>query len=394
MTQTVYLDHNATTPLDRRALEAMMPYLTGEFGNPSSNTHQWGLRARQAVEEARASVAHLVGAGPEEIVFTSGATEANNLAIKGACRLGANGNARRHVVTTAIEHPSVSAAVSALEKEGFETVAVLPDALGTVHPETLLEAVREDTVLVSVPAANGEIGTLQPVREIAARCREQDVIFHSDATQAVGKIPVDVTEMNIDLLAMSSHKLYGPKGVGALFVRAGIELEPIISGGGQERGLRPGTLNVPGIVGLGVVARLCLGEMEVEAARQRELCRMLWDGILKSVPDAKLNGHAEHRLPGTLNVAFPQVNAERMMLMLKDFAFSASSACHSDREEPSPVLSAIGLDADLIGCSVRFGLGKGTTAEDIERLVAGIDKAVRRIRGPVMGTTSHALRNN
>jgi cysteine desulfurase len=285
-------------------------------------------------------------------------------------------------VTTAIEHPSVLDATRALEGDGFETTTVVPDGQGIIHPEAIKGAFRDDTVLVSVMAANGEIGTLQPIGEIGAFCRERNIVFHTDATQAIGKIPVDLGDMNVDLASLSAHKFYGPKGVGALFVRSGIEMEPLFSGGGQERAIRPGTLNVPGIVGLGAVARLCQEDLESEADRQRGLVKELWEGIQERIPDAKLNGDREARIPGNLNVAIPRVSSERMMLLLGDYAFSASSACQSGKSEPSPVLTAIGLEADLIGCCVRFGLGKGTTSENVQELLAGIEKAVRRIRGP------------
>ena len=384
MTQSVYLDHNATTPLDPRALEAMMPFLTSEFGNPSSSTHEWGLRARKAVEEARASVAQLIGSSPDEIVFTSGATEANNLAIKGCARLRARRGLGRHLVTTYLDHPSVIDVVEALRDDGFESTFISPDSQGIVQPESVIQSLREDTVLVSALTANGELGILEPIGEIGEGCRKKGAIVHTDATQAVGKVPVDVDEMQVDLLSMSAHKLYGPKGVGALYVRTGVELEPLFSGGRQERGFRSGTLNVPGIVGLGTVAALCTQEMEAHSEGLRRLTDELWEGIRAAVPDARLNGHPEQRIPGTINVAFPRVNSERLMLLLKGFAFSASSACQSGKGTLSPVLAAIGLEPELASCCVRFGLGRGTTREDVQELPAEIAKIVRRIRGPVL----------
>jgi cysteine desulfurase len=362
----------------------MMPFLTSEFGNPSSSTHEWGLRARKAVEEARASVAQLIGSSPDEIVFTSGATEANNLAIKGCARLRARRGLGRHLVTTRLDHPSVTDVVEALRDDGFDSTFISPDSQGIVQPESVIQSLREDTVLVSALAANGELGILEPIKEIGEGCRSKGAIVHTDATQAVGKVPVDVEEMQVDLLSMSAHKLYGPKGVGALYVRTGVELEPIFSGGGQERGFRSGTLNVPGIVGLGTVAALCLQEMEAHSERLRRLTDELWQGIQTAVPDARLNGHPERRIPGTINVAFPRVNSERLMLLLKGFAFSASSACQSGKGTPSPVLAAIGLEPELASCSVRFGLGRGTTREDVLDLLAEVAKVVRRIRGPVL----------
>jgi len=382
MTRGVYLDHNATTPVDPRALEAMMTFLTSEYGNPSSTTHGWGRRARQAVEEARASLALLLGSRPEEICFTSGATESNNLAVKGCARRRARTGGGTHLITTAIEHPSVLETVHDLEREGFTYTVLEPDPQGRIDPEAVRAALRPETCLVSVLAASGEIGTVQAVDRIGDLCRERGVVFHTDGTQVVGKLPMDVHRSAVDLLSLSAHKLYGPKGVGALFVRSGVELDPIFSGGGQERGLRSGTLNVPGIVGLGTMAAIRAREMEAEASRLRALSGMLWDGIRERVPDARPNGHLTDRLPGTLNIAFPRVPSERLMALLKEFGVSASSACHSGKGDPSPILTAIGLDPGLASCSLRFGLGHATTEDDVRRLLDDLARAVRRIRGP------------
>ena len=385
MTRTIYLDHNATTPLHPKALDAMMPYLTSDYGNPASSTHDWGLRARKAVEEARRELAELIHARPDQIIFTSGATEANNLAIKGVAR--AHSQTGKHLVTTAIEHPSVSMAIQAMEKDGFKKTVVFPGADGAVKAADVLEAIGDETVLVSVLTANGEIGVCQPVQEIAAGCRERGVLFHTDATQGVGKIPIDVRNLGIDFLSLSAHKMYGPKGVGALFCRRDIELEPLFSGGGQERGIRSGTLNVPGIVGLGAAARIRKECLEEECKTVSALCETLWEGIKKRVPDAVLNGDCKSRIPGTLNVAFPRVDSERLMLALDGFALSASSACNSGKGDPSPVLSAIGLDPEMASCSVRFGLGSATTSEDIQQLMIGIERAIRRIRGTAINAS-------
>lgn len=382
MTRGVYLDHNASTPVDPRALESMMAFLTTEFGNPSSTTHGWGRRARQAVEEARASLALLLGSRPEEICFTSGATESNNLAIKGCARRRARDGAGSHLVTTAIEHPSVLETVRDLEREGFRNTVLQPDSEGRISPEAVEAAIGPGTILVSVLSASGEIGTVQPVEPIGHLCRERGVVFHTDGTQAVGKLPVDVGRSAVDLLALSAHKFYGPKGVGALFVRSGVDLDPLLSGGGQERGLRSGTLNVPGIVGLGTMAAIVSREMETESPRLRALSEMLWNGIRERVPDARRNGHPTERLPGTMNVAFPRVPSERLMTLLEDFGVSASPACHSGKGEASPVLTAIGLDPALASCSVRFGLGHATTEDDVRKLLEDIGRAVHRIRGP------------
>jgi cysteine desulfurase len=384
--QSVYLDHNATTPLDPRALEAMMPFLTGEFGNPSSSTHGWGLRARKAVEEARKSVAELLGARSNQIVFTAGATEANNLAVKGAAR--SRRGRGHHLVTTAIEHASVLEAARALAADGFELTVVQPDGRGLVSPAAISAAIRPDTLLVSVLAASGEIGTLEPVGEIASLCRARGVLFHTDATQVVGRIPLDVNELEVDLLSMSSHKFYGPKGTGALFVRDGVELEPLISGGGQERGLRSGTLNVPGIVGMGTAARLARDEMAEAAEAQRRLVARLWEGIVEVAPDARRNGHPTQCIPSTLNVALPRVDSGRLLLALKGFGLSATSACASGQRSPSRVLTALGLDPDLASCSFRIGVGKSTTEEQVDQFLAALEKAVRRMRGPAVGALS------
>jgi cysteine desulfurase len=380
MTPTIYLDHHATTPLDPRVLEAMMPYLTAEFGNPSSATHDYGRRARAAVETARASVARLLGARPEEIVFTAGATEANNLALKGAARMARKRGRGTHLVTTSLEHESVAYSVRALEEDGFAVTVVPPGSDGIVRPVDVERAIRPDTVLVTAIWVNGEIGTIQPVAALASLARERGALFHTDATQGVGKLPIDVRAAGIHLLALSAHKFYGPKGVGALFLENGVELEPLFSGGGQERGLRSGTLNVPGIVGLGAVADLRRAEMDEEAKRLSALRDALWSGIRERVPDARLNGDPERRLPGNLNVSFPGVPARDLLQALDGFALSAGSACRSTGGAPSEILEALGLDADLAASTLRFGLGRGTTPEHVERLLAALGEAVRRLR--------------
>jgi cysteine desulfurase len=392
MTRAVYLDHNATTPVHPRALEAMLPYFASEFGNPSSSTHTWGLRARKAVEDARAAVADLLGAHPHEIVFTSGATESNNLALKGCARALARLGSGRHLMTSAIEHDSVSQALRSLEAEGFELSLIPPDRQGSVHPGQIAEAIRPDTALVSIGAVNGELGTVEPVADIARLCSERGVVFHTDATQAVGKLPLDLRFLPIDLLSLSSHKLYGPKGVGALFVREGVTLEPLFHGGGQERGLRSGTLNVAGIVGLGAAARIRKEEMEDEAKRLEGLREDLWAGIRRICPDAMQNGDPRQRIPGTLNVAFPRLPSERLLESLPGFGLSAGSACHSGAHSPSPVLAAIGLDDDLAACCIRFGLGRSTTLEEVQSLLAALEKVVRRVRGSAAANAPAAMR--
>ncbi len=380
MTRTIYLDHHATTPLDPRALEAMMPYLTAEFGNPASATHEFGRRARAATEEARASVARLLGARPEEITFTAGATEANNLALKGAARRARKRGGGSHLVTTSLEHESVAYSMRALEEEGFTLTVAAPEPDGIVSAAAVERAIRPDTVILSACWVNGEIGTVQPVAGLAALCRERGILFHTDATQGIGKLPLDVHAAGIHLLSLSAHKFYGPKGVGALFHEDGVDLEPLFSGGGQEGGLRPGTLNVPGIVGLGAIAAIRSAEMAEEAERLTALRNALWAGIRERVPDARLNGDPERRLPGNLNVSFPGISGEELLRALDRFALSTGSACRSAERAPSEILGALGLDYDLAASTVRFGLGRATTPEQVERLLADLGEAVRRLR--------------
>ncbi len=380
MNRSAYFDHHATTPMDRRVLEAMMPYLTTEFGNPSSATHEWGRRAEVAVEDARGAVAELLGAHPDEIVFTAGATEANNLALKGAARLRRRHGGGTHLITCAIEHKSVLKSMEAMVEDGFTLDVVGPDHEGIIRPRTVRDAITSDTCLVSIMSANSEIGTVQPIGELASACRERGVLFHTDATQSVGKIPVDVRELGVDLLSLSGHKFYGPKGVGALFIRRGVQVEPLLSGGGQERGLRSGTLNVPGIVGLGTAARLARSEMAAESARLQSLRDHLWESLHARVPGCTLNGEFEHRLPGNLNVCIPGVDAGHLMGRLTDFACSAGSACSSGKAAPSYVLLALGLSKRDAYNSFRIGLGKATTQEEVDRFVESVVAAVQQLR--------------
>ncbi len=377
MTHAIYLDHHATTPLDQRVLEAMMPYLTVEFGNPSSRTHGYGQRARDAVESARAQVAALLGARPAGIVFTAGATEANNLAVKGAARAAGRGT---HLVGTRLEHESTAWSLRDLEREGFTVSWVAPGPDGIVPPAAAAAAIRPGTVLVSVIAANGEIGTVQPLEAIGAAVRAAGALFHSDLTQAAGRIPVDVEACALDLGALSAHKFHGPKGVGALYLREGIPIEPLLSGGGQERGLRSGTLNVPGIVGMGAAAEIRAAEMQTEAAAVAALRDRLWEGLRRAVPGARLNGDPVRRLPGNLNVSFPGLRGEALLRELPGFALSTGSACRSGTDEPSEVLAAIGVGRDLAPGTVRFGLGRSTTAGEVDRLIAAVERAAHRLR--------------
>lgn len=380
----IYLDHHATTPLDPRVLEAMRPYLTEEFGNASSATHAYGWRAEAAVEDARERLARAIGArDPSEIVFTSGTTESDNLALQGLLRAGRGG--RDHVVTSAVEHPAVLDTCVALEKQGFAVSRLPVDGEGRVDPDEVARAITPRTALVSVMSANSEIGTLEPVDAIGVICREREVPFHSDAAQAVGKLPLDVERSRIDLLAFCAHKLYGPKGVGALFVRERrprIRLEPLLHGGGHERGLRSGTVPVPLVVGFARAVELCLEDLPAEAARQAALRDRLWDRLQEDLTDLRLNGPAagRDRLPGNLNVCFLGIQADALLLRLRDVALSTGSACASSRGEPSHVLAAIGLSPAEARSAVRFGLGRGTGEEEIDRVAERLVEEVVRAR--------------
>jgi cysteine desulfurase len=378
----IYLDHHATTPVDPRVLEAMLPYFREDFGNASSATHVFGWRAEAAVETAREALAAAIGAADSrEIVFTSGTTESDNLALKGVARAGRR--RRDHLVTTCIEHPAVLDSCRALERDGF-SVSYLPvDGQGLVDPGDVAAAVGERTALVSVMAANSEIGVLQPLAEIGRICRERDVPFHSDAAQAVGKIPVDVDALGLDLLSFCAHKLYGPKGVGALYVRSRrprTRLEPLFHGGGHERGLRSGTLPVPLVVGFAKAVELCRADLESESARMGELRQRLWGRLTAELDDVSLNGHPQLRLPGNLNVSFAGVEADQLLVALKDVALSTGSACSSASAEPSHVLAALGLPPARIRGAVRFGLGRGNTQEEIDWLAGELVAQVQKLR--------------
>jgi cysteine desulfurase len=376
----IYLDYQATTPVDPRVLQAMMPYFMEKFGNPGSVGHGFGREAGLAVENARLQVAVLIGADAREIVFTSGATESNNLAIKGAARFARD--EKRHVVTAATEHKCVLESCKALEAEGFRVTYLPVERNGLVDLDRLSDAIAEDTVLVSLMAAHNEIGVIQPLAEIGALCRERGVYFHTDAAQAAGKIPLEVDALGIDLMSISGHKLYGPKGVGALYVRRRprARLEPLMSGGGQERGLRSGTLPTPLCVGLGEACALAGAEMAEEGVRLRELRERFHQGLRARLPDMLLNGDAERRLPGNLNLAFPGVDAEVLMARLKDLALSTGSACTSAAVEPSYVLRALGLDDGLARASLRIGLGRFTEAAEVDYATQAIADAVEGLR--------------
>ncbi len=377
----IYLDYHATTPCDPRVVEAMLPYFTEQFANPSSATHRAGKSTAKAVEQARRQVAELIGAEPKETIFTSGATESNNLAILGLA-LHAN-NKRRKIVTTAIEHKAVLAPGKHLEKLGFELVVLPVDAAGRVDRAAAQEAIDKNTVVVSIQAANNEIGTIQDIAYFAHLAHEQGAFFHTDAAQAVGKIPVDIAEWDVDLLSISAHKLYGPKGVGALFIRGGpyaLPLEPLVYGGGQEADVRPGTMNVPGIVGLGKACALCQGEMHEEAQRVASLRDQLENLLFAQISKVHSNGDFTNRLPGNSSLTLPGIDAEALIANVPELSLSAGSACTSGTPAPSHVLLAIGLERDAAHQTIRVGLGRFSTEEEITLASNLINAAVARIR--------------
>ncbi len=392
----IYMDYHATTPVDPRVFEAMTPYFTRVFGNAASRSHVFGWEAEAAVDEARRQIAEGMNAHPREIVFTSGATESDNLAILGAAH--AYREKGNHVVTGATEHRAVLDCCGELSREGFEVTYLPPDSTGRIDPGQVREAIRDSTVLVTLMLANNEIGTIHPLREIGAVCREKGVLFHTDAVQGFGKIPFDVEDMSIDLASVTAHKIYGPKGIGALYVRARkprVRLNPILHGGGHERGLRSGTLNVPGIVGFGRAVEISIAEREEEARRLRLLRNRLDQGIRREVPDVFLNGPPlppigadgslapgapEHRLPGNLNLSFAGVEGEALLMGLKDVAVSSGSACTSASLRPSHVLKALGVPDDLAHASIRFGLGRFNTVEEMDYTIGAVAATVRRLR--------------
>ncbi len=375
----IYLDHSATTPLDGVVLEAMMPYLRENFGNPNS-IHAWGRRARQAVEEARGAVASLVGAKDREVFFTGGGSEADNLAIKGTAL--ARQQKGRHLITSAIEHHAVLDVFSWLGKQGFDVTVLSVDETGRVSPKDLERALRPDTTLVSIMFANNEIGTLQPVAELGELCRQRDVLFHTDAVQVVGHLPLDLATLPVDLLTMSAHTMYGPKGVGALFVRRGVRIDPLVHGGGQERGLRSGTENVAGIVGFGAAARLARERLAAgEHLKEAELRDHLLEGLLE-VDDVLLTGHRTDRLPFHASVCVRFIEGEALLLRLDAAGIGASSgsACTSGSLDPSHVLLALGLDHATAHGSLRLSLGKDTSREDVDRTRAAFREIVEVLR--------------
>lgn len=386
----VYMDNHSTTRVDPRVLEAMLPYFGERFGNAGSAGHPFGWAAREAVDEARRTIARAIGARDKEIVFTSGATESNNLAIRGVAEKYEEKGT--HLVSTAIEHRAVLDPLARLRHLGYE-VTLLPvvqaphETAGRVRPEQVAEAIRDDTVLVSVMLANNEIGSIQPLQEIGRICKQREVLLHTDATQAVGRIPVDVQRLQVDLMSFSAHKIYGPKGIGALYVRRRapfVRLQPIIDGGGQEGGFRSGTLNVPGIVGFARALELCLEEMPAEQQRLGRLRDRLCGGLIGSLPEVTLNGPALAlpglRLSGNLNLSFAQIDGEALLMSMKDLAASTGSACTSASPEPSHVLRALSVREELVRGSVRFGLGRFNTQEEVEFAVGLVGETVARLR--------------
>ena len=376
----VYLDNNATTKVDPRALDAMIPFFTEDFGNAASRNHPFGWKAEEAVDYAREQIAALIGANEKEIIFTSGATESNNLALKGVFEMYAEkGN---HIITAVTEHKAILDTCKHLEKQGAEITYLHPAENGLLTVAQVENAIRPDTILVTLMFGNNEIGVLQPIREIGAICKKHGVLFHSDATQAVGKIPVDVIADNIDLMSFTAHKMYGPKGIGALYVRRKnprVKVTAQMDGGGHERGMRSGTLNVPGIVGFGKAAELARLEMQSDTERIIKMRDRLENALL-TLEESYLNGSKEHRLPHTTNISFKYVEGEGLMMAIKDIAVSSGSACTSASLEPSYVLKSLGLDDELAHSSLRFGLSRYTTEQEIDFTIKCVTDAVNRLR--------------
>ncbi|KAF2070157.1 hypothetical protein CYY_008529 [Polysphondylium violaceum] len=376
----IYLDNSATTPIDPRVLDAMLPLYTENFGNPHSKTHSYGWTSNDLVENARSQVAKLIGGDSKEIIFTSGATESNNTAIKGVARF--YGKKKNHIVTTVTEHKCVLDTCRHLEIEGFKVTYIPVKDNGLIDLKVLEDAITPETCLVTIMAVNNEIGVVQPLKEIGKLCREKGCFFHTDGAQAVGKIPMDVNEMNIDLMSISGHKLYGPKGVGALYVRRRprVRLEPIITGGGQERGIRSGTVPSTLATGMGAAAEICMKEMDRDKVWVKFLYDRLLKGIQDNIPEVKVNGDPEARYFGNLNVSFSYVEGESLLMAIKDIACSSGSACTSASLEPSYVLRSLGLEEDMAHSSIRFGIGRFTTVEEIDYTVELLTKSVNRLR--------------
>lgn len=374
----IYLDNHATTPLDPRVLDAMLPYFTSKFGNAASHSHQFGWETSAAVEKARGQIASLIGASPAEIVFTSGATESDNLAIKGTAEVHRQkGN---HIITAATEHKAVLDSGRTLQQSGFRVTLLPVSRDGLIDLKQLRDAITSETILVTIMAANNEIGVLQPLEEIAAICKEHAVLFHSDVVQALGRIPLNVKKSGLDLASLTAHKCYGPKGVGALYVRAGVKLAPIIDGGGHERGMRSGTLNVPGIVGFGKACEIAQQELPQESVRIAALRNHLRDHLVAELDGISINGSMERRLPGNLNICFGAVEGETLMTAVREMAVSSGSACSSDKVDHSHVLKALGLSDEEAGSSLRFGIGRFNTEAEIDYVAARVVEAVKGLR--------------
>ncbi|MEZ6193293.1 MAG: IscS subfamily cysteine desulfurase [Phycisphaerales bacterium] len=376
----IYMDHNATTPVDPRVLETMLPYFTEKFGNAASRNHEFGWAAEDGVKLARKQVADLIGADPKEIIWTSGSTESNNLAIKGVADMYKDKG--RHIITAVHEHKATLDPCKRLQKMGYDVTWLEPKADGIIYAEQVAAAIRDDTILVSIMWANNELGTINELPEIGRICKDKGVLLHTDATQAVGKIPVDVEAAGVDLLSGSAHKIYGPKGVGFLYVRRRkprVRLTPIIDGGGHERGMRSGTLNVTGIVGLGKACEICNQEMAAETKRLSTLRDKLEKGITSQLEHAVVNGNKDRRLPHTTNISFPYVEGESMMMAIKEIAVSSGSACTSASLEPSYVLKALGLGDEIAHSSIRFGLGRFTTEEEVDYTIDKVVTAVKKL---------------
>ncbi|KAK7509686.1 pyridoxal phosphate-dependent transferase [Phyllosticta citriasiana] len=380
-TRPIYLDMQATTPMDPRVLDAMLPFYTGLYGNPHSRTHAYGWETEKAVEQSRAHIAELIGADPKEIIFTSGATESNNMSIKGVARFFKRSGKKKHVITCQTEHKCVLDSCRHLQDEGVDVTYLPVQPNGLINLEDLEKAIRPDTALVSIMTVNNEIGVVQPVEEIGRICRQRKIFFHTDGAQAVGKIPLDVNKMNIDLMSISAHKLYGPKGIGACYVRRRprVRLDPIISGGGQERGLRSGTLAAPLAIGFGEAARLCKEDMPYDGKRITALSKRLKDGLL-SMEHTTLNGDPTRHYPGCVNVSFAYVEGESLLMALKDIALSSGSACTSASLEPSYVLRALGSSDESAHSSIRFGIGRFTTDSEIDYVLQAVKERVNFLR--------------
>jgi cysteine desulfurase len=392
----IYMDSHATTPVDPRVLEAMLPYFSEMFGNAASRSHEFGWKAEEAVENARAQIARLINASPKEIILTSGATESTNLALKGAAEIyGDKGN---HIITQVTEHKATLDTCKRLEKSGYQVTYLEVEKDGRVRIEDLRRVITSKTILISIMYANNEVGAIQPIAEIGKMAKQRSILFHVDAAQAAGKIPIDVEADGIDLLSISGHKLYGPKGVGALYVRRKnprVQLASIIDGGGHEHGMRSGTLNVPGIVGLGKACEVCQEEMAAETERLRALRDRLKDAILSQLDGVSVNGSMTHRLPHSLNLSFANVDGESLTMGINDVAVSSGSACTSANIEPSYVLKALGLSDEMAHSSIRFGLGRFNTEEEVDYVAARLVETVKRLReiSPLYETAKETRRN-